>query len=134
VISPSSIYTGRAVVDKLGIKGNMRVCVVNAPRGFIDTLAPPPPGATFSARPAAECDLFLAFAKSRAELFAHFASLEQFVSRQTLWIAWPKKTSGLKTDLDGNIVRETGLADGWVDFKICAIDETWSGLAFKRRK
>jgi hypothetical protein len=54
--------------------------------------------------------------------------------RQTLWLAWPKKASGLKTELDGNTVRETGLRAGWVDFKVCALDATWSGLAFKRRK
>ena len=47
---------------------------------------------------------------------------------------WPKKASGVKSDLDGNIVRETGLSAGWVDFKVCSIDQTWSGLAFKRRR
>ncbi len=54
--------------------------------------------------------------------------------KTALWIAWPKKTSGVKTDLDGNIVREFGLDAGWVDYKVCAIDETWSGLCFARRK
>ena len=51
-----------------------------------------------------------------------------------MWLIWPKKASGVKSDLDGNVVRNTGLAAGWVDFKVCSIDDTWSGLAFKRRK
>jgi hypothetical protein len=54
--------------------------------------------------------------------------------KSALWIAWPKKASGVKTDLDGNNVREFGLDAGWVDYKVCAIDETWSGLCFARRK
>jgi hypothetical protein len=133
VVPPSSIYTGRPLVGKLGIKPGMRVCIVNAPAGFVDSLKPAPKDVTYTARPAA-CDLFLAFAKSRRELFAQLSTLEKDVTRQTLWIAWPKKASGMKTDLDGNFVRESGLASGWVDYKICAVDETWSGLAFKRRK
>ena len=56
------------------------------------------------------------------------------IDRQTLWMVWPKQASGINSDLNGNIVRETGLASGWVDFKICSIDDTWSGLAFKRRR
>jgi hypothetical protein len=56
------------------------------------------------------------------------------VARQTVWTIWPKKTSNVQSDLNGNIVRNTGLGSGWVDFKICAIDDTWSGLAFKRRE
>jgi hypothetical protein len=54
--------------------------------------------------------------------------------KSALWIAWPKKASGVKTDLDGNNVREFGLDADWVDYKVCAIDETWSGLCFARRK
>jgi hypothetical protein len=74
------------------------------------------------------------FLHNRSELVARTASLARDVTRQTVWFVWPKKASGIKTDIDGNIVRETGLATGWVDFKVCAVDETWSGLAFKRRK
>jgi CheY-like chemotaxis protein len=133
VVPPSSIYTGRSTADKLGIKGGMIVCVVTAPPGFVDGLAVPN-DVTFTARPSVECDLFLAFARSRKEVFGHLTTLEKAVSRQTVWLAWPKKASGIKTDVDGNLVRESGLASGWVDFKICSIDDTWSGLAFKRRK
>ena len=133
VVPPSAIYTGRSVADKLGIKAGMAICVVNAPPGFTTSLAPPA-DVTFSARPRSEHDLFLAFAGSRRDVFGHLTTLERYVTRQTLWLAWPKKASRVKTDVDGNFVRESGLASGWVDFKICALDETWSGLAFKRRK
>jgi hypothetical protein len=134
VVPPSAIYTGRSLVDKLGIKAGMRVAVVNAPPGFIESLSPAPDGVTFTARMAADCALCVAFARNRRELVAQLSTSERAVTRQTLWIAWPKKASGVKSDLDGNVVRNTGLASGWVDFKICALDQTWSGLAFKRRQ
>lgn len=134
VVPPSKLYTGRTAVEKLGIKPGMRVCLINAPKGFGETLQPIPEGVRFTAKPAAACDLFVAFLRSRRELAMHAESLTRDISRQTLWFVWPKKSSGIKTDLDGNAVRLTGLANGWVDFKVCAIDDTWSGLAFKRRK
>jgi hypothetical protein len=148
VVPPSSIYSGKPVAQKLGIKSGMRVCLVNAPAGMTDLLraAPQPPPSvssrvtdsspdttSYTARASRDCDLFVVFVRARRELAVAFASVLPAVSRQTLWIAWPKKTSGLKTDLDGNLVRETGLDSGCVDFKVCAIDDTWSGLAFKRR-
>lgn len=134
VVPPSAIYTGRSTADKLGVKADMRVCVVGAPPRFVESLVRPSTNVTFTARPTPECDLFLAFARSQRDLFAHFTTLEKAVTRQTLWIAWPKKASQVKSDLDGNLVRQTGLAGGWVDFKVCSLDDTWSGLAFKRRK
>jgi CheY-like chemotaxis protein len=134
VVPPSHIYTGRSVVDKLGVKQDMRVCMSNAPKGFVETLQPLPTGVRFTAKATPQCDLFVAFIRSRRELATHLESLTRDISRQTLWVVWPKKTSGIKTDVDGNAVRESGLASGWVDFKVCAIDDTWSGLAFKRRK
>ena len=134
VVPPSSIYSGKPVVEKLGVKPGMRVCLVNAPSGFADSLVPKPAGVTYSARPKAECDLFVVFVRSHRELAVQLGNLLPDVARQTVWFSWPKKASGIRTDLTGNLVRESGLAAGLVDFKICAIDDTWSGLAFKRRK
>ena len=134
VVPPSSIYSGKPALEKLGVKSGMRVCLLNAPPGFADSLQPKPAGVEYTARPSADCDLFVVFVRSRRELAVPLAKLLTDISRQTVWFAWPKKASGVKTDLDGNVVRESGLAAGWVDFKICSIDETWSGLAFKRRK
>ena len=134
VVPPSSIYSGKPAVEKLGVKEGMRVCLINAPNGFADALKPLPPGVRFSATISADTELLVAFVRSSRELSARLASIGQDIRRQTVWFAWPKKASGIKSDLDGNAVRQAGLASGWVDFKVCAIDDTWSGLAFKRRK
>jgi hypothetical protein len=125
---------GTPLVAKLGIKPGFKVALLASPKGFAGTLTPLPAKVTFTARPDASVDLFMAFAKSTHELQAHLLTLRGFTGRQTLWLVWPKKASGVKTDLDGNVVRNSGLAAGWVDFKVCSVDATWSGLAFKRRK
>ncbi|MGE3273958.1 MAG: hypothetical protein AB7O67_02525 [Vicinamibacterales bacterium] len=132
--SPASPFAGRPVAAKLGIKANMAVALLGAPTGFAAGLTPRPDGVRFAARATAASDLVVCFVRSARELAMHLATLSQALERQTLWVAWPKKTSGVRTDLDGNRVREAGLAAGWVDFKVCAIDETWSGLAFKKRR
>ncbi|HYE87287.1 MAG TPA: hypothetical protein VEA16_13090, partial [Vicinamibacterales bacterium] len=103
-------------------------------KGFVETLKPLPAKVTFTARPEQQADLFIGFARSNRELQAHLLSVNPVAERQTLWLAWPKKASGVKSDLDGNSVRHSGLAAGWVDFKVCSLDDTWSGLAFKRRR
>jgi len=134
IVPPSSIYTGKPAVEKLGVKAGMRVCLINAPKGFAESLAPLPDGVRFSAKVTPDTDLLVAFVRSRRELATHLETLARDVARQTVWYVWPKKASGIKSDLNGNTVRESGIASGWVDFKVCAIDDTWSGLAFKRRK
>ena len=128
--SPST----RPLPAKLGIKPGFAVCLLRPPTGFAASLAPLPAGVTFTARAAAHLDLFIAFARSSQELSAHLALLGPVIARQTLWLVWPKKTSGVATDLDGNVVRVTGIDEGWVDYKVCAVDPTWSGLAFKKRR
>jgi CheY-like chemotaxis protein len=134
VVPPSSIYSGKPTVEKLGIRPGMRVCLINAPPRFADSLVPKPAKVTYTARPTAECDLFVVFVRSHRELAVSLSKLLADIARQTVWFAWPKKVSRVKTELGGNVVREAGLSAGWVDFKICSIDDTWSGLAFKRRK
>jgi len=127
------VYT-TPLVKKLGVKADMMVALLSSPRGFSGTLKPLPSGVSFTARPDAGAGLFICFSKSAAELQAHIAAASRVADRQTLWLVWPKKASGVTSDLDGNIVRNTGLAAGWVDYKVCSVDATWSGLAFKRRK
>ena len=124
---------GKPTVAKLGVKPGSKVALVSSPKGFADSLKPWPAKVTLTARPEKDADIYICFAKSSSELQAHLLSVRN-ADRQTLWLAWPKKASALKTELDGNVVRETGLRAGWVDFKVCALDATWSGLAFKRRK
>lgn len=132
-VVPDDVMTAKPAVDKLGVKAGHRVCLLGAPPGFAATLVPLPPRVMFTARPDRRCDLFLCFVRSARELSAHALLLREHVDRQTLWLIWPKKASGVKSDLDGNVVRRAGLSHGWVDYKVCAIDATWSGLAFKRR-
>ena len=111
--------------------------MLKAPRGFKSTLHPLPAGVKFSSEVggAASHDVIVSFTKDAADLAKSFARLEKALAeRGGLWIAWPKKASNVATDLNENVVREIGLAHGVVDNKVCAIDETWSGLRFMRRR
>lgn len=119
---------------KLGIKPGFKVAVLTSPTGFVASLSPLPDNVCFTARPEPSAELFLCFARNSRELQSHLLTVTNVANRQTMWLMWPKKASGVKTDLDGNLVRESGLAAGWVDFKVCSVDATWSALAFKRRK
>ncbi|MGH9202933.1 MAG: hypothetical protein ACRD2A_17040, partial [Vicinamibacterales bacterium] len=134
VVPPSSIFSGKPTVQKLGVKPRARVCLLGAPKGFATSLEPLPPRVTFTARPEAKCELFLVFVRSQRELAAQFVAARRVIDRQPMWIIWPKKASGIKSDVDGNVVREMGLAGGWVDYKVCSVDDIWSGYAFKRRR
>jgi len=79
-------------------------------------------------------DFALLFTKSLADLTKHFAKLrDRLEPSGMLWVSWPKKTSGVATDLTENVVRDYGLSNGLVDVKVCAIDDTWSALKFVRR-
>lgn len=133
-VNPGDIMSAKPAVAKLGVKPGFKVALLASPKGFADRLKPLPAKVGFTARPEPKVDLFLAFARSARELHAHLLAIQGVADRQTLWLLWPKKASGVKSDLDGNVVRTTGLAAGWVDYKVCSVDDTWSGLAFKRRK
>lgn len=134
IVPPSHLYTGKPAVEKIGIKEGMRVSLVGAPPRFPSALGSLPARVKLSAKADRSSDLFICVARGQRELAAHLATLSRVVERQTVWMVWAKKASGVASDLNGNIVRETGLSTGWVDFKICSIDDTWSGLAFKRRR
>jgi CheY-like chemotaxis protein len=133
VVPPHSIYSGKPVVEKLGLKPGLRVAVLGAPPNLESLLHPLPAGVTLTARPSGEADLFLAFVRSQQDLAARLSTLARLLARQSAWLIWPKGASGIRTDLNGNIVRETGLRAGLVDYKVCSVSETWSGLAFKKR-
>ena len=127
-------YSGTPLPKKLGIREEYGVLLVNAPPRFERKLEPLPEGATF-VEDAASARIAILFAPSQAELVRDFRPLiKSLPDKSALWLAWPKKASGVKTDLTENIVREVGLDAGWVDYKVCAIDETWSGLCFARRR
>lgn len=116
---------------KLGIKENQRVALVNAPTDFATTLGALPAGAEIVKQLRAPLDVILFFTKRESELLKRFGELAgKLSSAGGLWVAWPKKASGVATDLSDGVVRQTGLEAGLVDNKVCAIDETWSGLRF----
>ena len=130
---PPAGYSGKPVPVKLGIKEGHRLLLLGAPEGF--ALEPLPGGVTLHARASGgPYDLVLAFCPDRAALEKRFAPLaERITTAGALWVAWPKKASGLAKDLDENVVRDVGLATGLVDVKVIAIDAVWSGLKFVRR-
>jgi hypothetical protein len=127
-------YSGTPLPRKLGIKEGHRVLIAGAPPDF--QLEPLDVSAEVSRRKSggSPYDVILAFCKDRTSVQERFETLTQRTATNgALWIAWPKKSSGVATDLDENVVREVGLAAGLVDVKVCAVDETWSGLKFVRR-
>jgi len=127
-------YSGTPLPKKLGIRENYSVVLVNAPVPFERKLEPLPPGAEIMTD-AKRANVAVLFTASQVELARDFSPLAKALPEKTaLWIAWPKQASGIATDLKENAVREFGLGEGWVDYKVCAIDETWAGLCFARRK
>jgi hypothetical protein len=128
-------YSGTPLPRKLGIKESSRVGLLGAPPDFDKTLGTLPDTVQLRWQARGTVDLVLLFAGSRAELKKRFTAATRMVTPGgTLWILWPKKASGVATDLTQNDVRSHGLDANWVDFKICAVDATWSGLRFARRK
>lgn len=125
-------YSGTPLAKKLGVKEGARVALVRAPAGFESLLEGLPVGVEFS--PEAPSDVVVCFCSTVDELAASLEALaDTLTPAGGLWIAWPKKSSGVATDLGDGIVRQLGLATGLVDNKVCAIDGTWSGLRFVRR-
>jgi hypothetical protein len=128
-------YSGTPLPQKLGIKPGAKVAFIGAPDGFADSLGALPVGTRVQAKLAGPLDVIVFFNASRAKLEAKIAALHGALTEDGgLWIAWPKKSSGVATDLTENALREIGLPRGLVDNKVCAIDETWSGLRFVIRR
>jgi hypothetical protein len=128
-------YSGTPLAKKLGIKEEMTLVAPNAPSGFAALLEPLPPGVTWKGQVRAPVDLAIAFFTGRSEVTKRWPALTKAVGPSgTIWVAWPKRSSGVPTDLTEDIFRELLLPTGWVDTKVCAIDDTWSGLKFVLRK
>jgi hypothetical protein len=122
-------YSGTPLVAKLGIKSGARIQFVNPPADFRETLGKLPDGVTPVSR--GTLNFGILFVRKRADLEKRFPGLRDRVAPNgMLWISWPKKTSGVASDLTEGIVRTIGLGFGLVDVKVCAVDATWSGLKF----
>jgi hypothetical protein len=125
-------YSGTPLLKKLGIKESAAVLLVRPPEGFLKMLSPMPADAEIVApRNRESVDVAILFVLSQKKLVQEFARLAiRLKPAGGLWVCWPKKASGVQTDLTEDIIREVGLAAGLVDNKVCAVDETWSGLRF----
>ena len=128
-------YSGTPLPKKLGIKEGFAVALVNAPVGFVKELGDLPANVKmYSQKLPNTVDLTLLFVDSEKSLTKQFPALmKKMPSNGTLWVAWPKKSSGVVTDLGEAKVRKFGLVEGLVDVKICAVNEIWSGLKFVYR-
>ena len=125
---------GTPLVRKLGIKPGSRIALLGAPAGFDAMLGELPPGVAVRRRARGSLDVIVAFQVRRAELERGLPALRAALAPAGgLWIAWPKRISGVETDISEDVVRRLGLASGLVDNKVCAIDHTWSGLRFVSR-
>jgi CheY-like chemotaxis protein len=136
-VAPESLfagYAGKPLAQKLGIKPGMTLCLLEAPKDFRDTLGTLPTGVQLLEESGVPCHLTIGFVSSRTDLQRSMDLFVQQANSGPVWMAWPKRAAGTGTDLTQQVVRETGLAAGLVDYKICSIDEMWSGLLFARRK
>jgi hypothetical protein len=124
-------YSGTPLPRKLGIKPGHRLALINAPEDFATTLGELPEAVTTRKTARGPLDVVVYFTTREADLARRFEALSGALDPAGgLWIAWPKKASGVATDLTENVIRDIGLAAGLVDNKVCAIDDTWSGLRF----
>jgi len=128
-------YSGTPLPKKLGIKEGFRVQLANAPPDVRVELRESLAGCDLAEpQRRSTLDFAMIFTKSRAQLTSEFSRISKLLAPAgMLWVSWPKKRSGVATDLDENVVRDIGLAAGLVDVKVCAVTEIWSGLKFVRR-
>ena len=128
-------YSGTPLVKKLGIKAGQSVAVVNAPKNFLaKELQPLPENVTLASATRKQLDFIMLFVDTGKTLQKELPKLKRkLASDGILWVSWPKKSSGVETDLSFDIVQQSGLRIGLVDVKICAVNDVWSGLKFVYR-
>jgi len=131
-MNPGELTT---LCHKLGIKEGRRVLVLDPPAGFVRKLDPLPAGVGVTTKVVSLADVIVVFSSSRAVLGELFPKAKHVLApRGSLWVAWPRKSSGFFTDLDEALVRAVGLAGGLTDNKIIAVDEIWSALRFVEKE
>ncbi len=128
-------YSGTPLVKKLGIKPGCRLYVHGGPEHYLQLLGPLPEGVTVLRRPAGKLDLVHLFTKEAAALAAELVEYRQRIAEDgVIWVSWPKKAAMVATDVTEDVIRELALPLGLVDIKVCAVDETWSGLKLVIRR
>lgn len=128
-------YSGTPLAKKLGIKDGTELFPVGAPAGYRKLLAPLPAGVKFVSRLGQGTDVVHFFTRERRELEKQLpAWYDRLRDDASIWVSWPKKASGVATDITEDVVRAVALPIGLVDVKVCAVDDTWSGLKLVVRK
>ena len=128
-------YSGTPLAAKLGIKEQYEVALIGEPEGYRELLQPIPATVRFTAKPSRSSSVVQVFTTKRAELARALVSYRKLLSPQAaVWVSWPKKSSRVVTEVTEGVVRELALPLGFVDVKVCAINEVWSGLKLVVRK
>jgi hypothetical protein len=128
-------YSGTPLLQKLGIKPGTIVVVIDPPDHYRKLLAPTPNGVNFATRPTGNTKFVHLFARRRSELAKQLSILRHKIAEDAaVWVSWPKKSSGVATDITEDVIRSVALPLGFVDIKVCAVDETWSGLKLMIRR
>jgi len=128
-------YSGTPLAKKLGISAESEVLLIGAPAGYDALLQPLPPGVRFSSRASAKTSLAHLFVTRQGDLSKRLAALRRALSPDaSVWVSWPKKSSGVPSTVTENVIRQVALPLGFVDIKVCAVSEVWSGLKLVVRK
>lgn len=128
-------YSTTPLPQKLGIKPGTIVVAIDAPDNYRKLLGQIPSGVNFATRPVGKTRFVHLFATERRSLQTHLQSLRQKIADDAaIWVSWPKKSSGVPTDISEDVIRSVALPLGFVDIKVCAVDDTWSGLKLMIRR
>ena len=128
-------YSGTPLPQKLGIKPGMIVVAIDPPDHYRKLLEPIPSGVNFATRPVGKTKFVHLFVRERAALENHLRSLRSKIAEDAaVWVSWPKKSAGVPTNVTEDVIRAVALPIGFVDIKVCAVDDTWSGLKLMIRK
>lgn len=128
-------YSGTPLAKKLGIVEGDRVFVWDGPSDYLDLVAPLPPGVRFAKGLDSDADLVHVFVTARSRMERALRTLRQTLRPDAVvWVSWPKKAAKVKTDVTEDVIRAVALPMGWVDVKVCAVDDTWSGLKLMVRR
>ncbi len=134
-VTKTAGYSGTALAQKLGIKPASRVLLVGAPDGYLALVQPLPDGVSFAKVAGSGVDVAHVFVTERVDLAKRLKALRaKLASDSTVWVSWPKKSAKLPTDVTEDVIREVALPLGFVDVKVCAVSEVWSGLKLVVRK
>jgi hypothetical protein len=128
-------YSGTPLAKKLGIKEGSRILLLDAPEGYAQLVDPLPMGVHFETQPSQAIAIAHVFVTRKEDLRKHLATLRKKLNAEAaLWVSWPKKSAKVPTDITEDTIREVGLPLGFVDIKVCAVSEVWSGLKLVVRK